>query len=424
MDETYPASMHPERPTASTSSSLSPQPPVDPTPVDPIPTNPATTDTTAEPSTTAPPRRETSAGNETARLRWLLGLFFVLAALVITPYVAGRIQYEMTAAQERARYEAAQAYLGELGLDQLNTAHRMLAQAVAPSVVSIRTRQWRAEGRGSGVIVDQLGYILTNHHVVAGLQNVEIELSDGRRASAAVVGVDPHLDLAVLKTELSDLIAASWGDSDQLQAGELVWALGSPFGLNKTITRGIVSATERRDITPGSYTEFLQTDAAVNPGNSGGPLVNVAGEVVGINTAIIGDDFQGVSFAIPSSLARSTYEAIRRDGYVVRGFLGIHPSRVSQSRAQRLQLKPNQGVLVAGLSDDTPADSAGLELGDVILSWNGDAYSDPTLLSRAIAATEVGSTAAIEVIREADNGPQQLMLEVLVGTRPPDSSRE
>lgn len=368
-------------------------------------------------------RSEPATGYEAARLRRLLVLLLALASLVVAPYVAGRIQYEMTAAEERARYEAARAYLGEFRLDQLNTAHRLLAQAVSPSVVSIRTRQWQAEGRGSGVIVDEQGYILTNHHVVAGLQHVELELSDGRPASAAVVGVDPHLDLAVLKTELSDLVAAPWGDSDQLQAGELVWALGSPFGLSKTITRGIVSATERRDITPGSYTEFLQTDAAVNPGNSGGPLVNVAGEVVGINTAIIGDDFQGVSFAIPSNLARATYEAIRRDGYVVRGFLGISPSRVSARRARLLQLEANQGVLVAGLSEGTPAAQAGLELGDVILSWNGDAYSDPTLLSRAIAATEVGSTASIEVVRPAENGPQQLTLEVLVGTRPTDPVR-
>ena len=385
------------------------------------PETPAGTDAEATPQTMREARlaRE-SAREDAARLRRLLWIFAALAAILVAPYIAGRIQYEMTSAEERARGEYAREHLGEYRLDQLNEAHRLLANAVAPSVVNVRTNRRRVQGQGSGVIVDADGYILTNHHVVQNLRSVEIELSDGRLGNASVVGVDPHLDLAVLKTELTDLTAAPWGDSSDLQSGELVWALGSPFGLSRTITRGIVSATERRGISPGTYTEFLQTDAAVNPGNSGGPLVNVRGEVVGINTAIIGEDYRGVSFAIPSDLARETYEAIRRDGHVIRGFLGINPARVSTAFARKLNLGPNRGVMVAAVTKNTPAHSAGLEPFDVIISWNGIEYSDPTLLSRAIAATDVGSTATMEVVREATDGPQELTLEVTVGTRPAD----
>ena len=371
------------------------------------------------------------AGSEdAARLKRLLWTFAFLLAVLVAPSVVGRIQYAITAAQERARLDVARENLGTLDLHQLNTANRLLAQAVVPSVVSLSASDRIVDRIGSGVIVDADGYIVTNHHVVKGIASIEVTLSDGRSGSASVIGVDPEFDLAVLKTELEGLSAATWGNSANLQAGELVWALGSPFRLPNTITQGIVSATERREIhepspSPRSpYTEFLQTDAAVNPGNSGGPLVNVNGEVVGINTAIVGEEFKGISFAIPSELARSTYEALRRDGHVNRGYLGVLPAKVSDRYARRLRIETQQGVLIAGMSDGTPAAKAGLELGDVILRWDGAPYSDPTLLSRAIAATPIGSAVALDVVRPTLGGSQSLSLEVTVGARPRFESQE
>ncbi|NOY30236.1 MAG: trypsin-like serine protease, partial [Planctomycetes bacterium] len=232
---------------------------------------------------------------ELLRLRRLLWVFSLLLAVLIAPSVAGRIQYALTKAKETARADVAREYLPDFNLSHFNTASRLLAQQVGPSVVNVSTRSGRAQGEGSGVIVDAEGYIVTNHHVVDGVRTVEIQLSDGRRGTASVVGIDPLVDVAVLKTNLDNLVAAKWGDSDELSVGETVWALGSPFGLQRSVTFGILSAKGRRGISgrrgrarSSVYQEFLQTDAAVNPGNSGGPLVNVRGEIIGINTAIIG----------------------------------------------------------------------------------------------------------------------------------------
>jgi S1-C subfamily serine protease len=273
------------------------------------------------------------------------------------------------------------------------------------------------------VIVDEQGYIVTNYHVVENIRSVKLQLSDGRIGVATVVGADPLVDLAVLKTEMPRLVAAEWGDSDALDVGEMVWALGSPYGLQKSITFGIVSAKERRGI-PSSrsslYQEFLQTDAAVNPGNSGGPLVNADGEVVGINTAIFGPAYQGISFSIPSSIARTSYEVLRRDGWVLRGYLGVEPAAVPDRIARPLGLERDQGVLVAKVQSNTPADEAGLLQGDVILSWDGVEHSDPNLLSRAIAATPIGSRVLAEIMRLRNGEPKRQTLTVKVAARPAD----
>jgi S1-C subfamily serine protease len=244
-------------------------------------------------------------------------------------------------------------------------------------------------------------------------------LSDGRRGSATVVGVDPVTDIAVLQTQMSDLVAADWGDSNNLQVGDLVWALGSPFGLQKSITFGILSAKERRGITGSRVIqEFLQTDAAVNPGNSGGPLVNHEGKVVGINTAIIGPSYQGISFAVPSELAKMSYEAVLKHGYVPRGFLGVRPEQVPDELAEELGLDRDSGVLVDQVDPNTPAADAGIRRYDVILSWGGQEFSDPTLLSRAIAATEVGAEVPVKILRITDDEPEEIDLTVKVAARP------
>ena len=364
------------------------------------------------------PDYDRTAG-EVLRLRWLMWLFFLLLLLLLAPLVAAKFQYAITAAKERAEMDVARENLGQLDLSQMSTAFRLVAKAVGPSVVNIRTHQGRDSGQGSGVIVDADGYIVTNYHVVREVQSAEVLLSDGRRGPATVVGGDPLADVAVLKTELGDLTAVEWGDSDELDVGDMVWAVGSPFGLAESTTFGIVSAKERRGIVGGAiYQEFLQTDAAVNPGNSGGPLVNIEGKVVGINTAIVGHSFQGISFAIPSTLARKTYETIRRDGVVERGYLGVWPVKVPDRTAHRMGIEVNEGVLVRDVFADTPAEQAGFEPGDVILTWDGEEYSDPTLLSRAIAATPIGTEVETEIARPIPSGSKRMTLKVTIAIRP------
>jgi len=360
------------------------------------------------------------------RLRRLLWVFGMLMMVFIAPSVAGRIQYALTKAKESAQIDVARENLQDFNLSHFNTASRLLAQYVGPSVVNISTRSGRSQGEGSGVIVDEEGFIVTNYHVVAGVHSAEIQLSDGRRGSASVVGIDPLVDVAVLKTNLEDLVAAKWGDSDALSVGETVWALGSPFGFQKSITFGILSAKERRGIRsqagsrakPSVYQEFLQTDAAVNPGNSGGPLVNFSGEIIGINTAIIGPTYQGISFSIPSAIVRKSYEQLRKDGWVQRGYLGVQPSKIPDQIANSLGLKRETGVLVLLVEDNTPAAEAGMLPGDVILSWNGTEFSDPTLMSRAIAATHIGAKVPVEIVRKGDSGAEHLTLTVQVAVRP------
>jgi serine protease Do len=362
---------------------------------------------------------------DVARLRRLLWVFSSLLLLLLAPSIAGQIQYAITAAKEQAEVDVAKEHLHTLQLNQLSVAFRLLAKTVGPSVVNVSTEQIAGMGLGSGVIVDSEGYIVTNYHVVRGVRAAQIQLSDGRHGPAMVIGVDRATDVAVLKTELDNLIAAEWGDSDAMDVGDMVWAIGSPYGLQKSTTFGIISAKQRRGKTSPSYSvyqEFLQTDAAVNPGNSGGPLVNIEGKVIGINTAILGTRYQGISFAIPSSLARETYENIRRDGVVIRGYLGVHPEKVKDQVARRLELNWNQGVQVTAVESNTPAHNAGLELDDVILSWDGIEFSDPTLLSRAIASTPIGSVVKVEIVRLSDAGPKRLQLLVTVAARPPMGS--
>lgn len=358
---------------------------------------------------------------EGIRVKRLLWVFTVLVIVLVTPSMIYKIEYSRTAARERARLDVARANLKDFKLEQISLGNRMLAQSVQPSVVNISTSRGSDQGQGSGVIVDKDGYIVTNNHVVLGVDTAEIKLSDGRRSTASVVGVDLLTDLAVLKTELKDLVPAEWGDSDELQVGDLVWAFGSPFGLEKSITSGILSAKERRGITGTRVIqEFLQTDAAVNPGNSGGPLVNNEGKIVGINTAILGSAYQGISFAIPSELARASYEQVREHGYVLRGFLGVKPEEVPDDVARELNLDRGRGVFVTQVDRNTPASDAGLRPYDVILSWNGEEFSDPTLLSRAIAATPIGTDVPVELVRSASDGPKKVELQVKVSARPKD----
>jgi S1-C subfamily serine protease len=257
---------------------------------------------------------------------------------------------------------------------------------------------------------------------VEGARYVQVRLSDRRVADAAVVGDDAMSDIALLKIDLPNLIPAEWGDSDKLEVGDLVWAIGSPFGLERTLTFGIVSAKSRRSgsrLTGSPYQEYLQTDAAVNPGNSGGPLVNIEGQVVGINAAIFGTAYQGISFAIPSSLAREKYDELRANGRIERAWLGVLPEEVPDNVRTRLALEVGEGVYVAQVEANTPAGRSGVRVGDIILKWNDHVATDPTLLSRAIAATKIGSTAKLLLLRDdGDNKGEELTLDIKVERRP------
>jgi serine protease Do len=351
-------------------------------------------------------------------------VFGVLLLLLIGPLLAGRFIYYATYNELRAGYDVATSTLESLKprLNDLELASRLVAKRVEPSVVSIiRPSRRGLDGQGSGVIVDPAGYIVTNSHVVEGARSIQVRLSDRRTAEATVVGADPLTDIAVLQVDLPNLIAAEWGDSDKMQVGDLVWALGSPYGLERSLTFGIVSAKSRRSsshLSRSPYQEYMQTDAAVNPGNSGGPLVNIEGQVVGINAAIYGSAYQGISFAIPSSLAREKYDELRAKGRIDRAWLGIEPRDVSEEVRELYGLDLGQGVLVYSVEAEAPAGRSGLRPGDVILQWNDHEASDPTLLSRAIAATEIGSTAKLVILRHNGDDTEKLALDVEVERRP------
>jgi len=354
---------------------------------------------------------------------WLL--LTILLVVLVGPFTVGRFIYYATYNQLKAGYDVATGTLESLKprLNDLELASRMVAKRVEPSVVSIIRpgRRGLLDGQGSGVIIDAAGYIVTNSHVVEGSQPIQIRLSDRRSTDATLVGTDPLTDIAVLKIDLPNLIAAEWGDSEQMEVGDLVWALGSPYGLERSLTFGIVSAKSRRSssrVVGSPYQEYMQTDAAVNPGNSGGPLVNIEGRVVGINAAIFGPAFQGISFAIPSAIAREKYEELRAKGRVDRAYLGIVPFEVPESVRNRLGLGLGEGVYVAEVSRDTPAARIGVRPGDVILRWNDHVATEPTLLSRAIAATEVGSTAKLVLLRSMGDKAEEITLDVRVEARP------
>ena len=271
-------------------------------------------------------------------------------------------------------------------------------------------------GVGSGFIISADGYILTNAHVVAGSSEVTVRLADSKREfKATVVGADERTDVALLKVEASGLPSVTLGDSSKLQPGQWVAAIGSPFGFANTITAGIVSATER-SLPAEAYVPFIQTDVAVNPGNSGGPLLNLAGEVVGINSIIISGTggYMGVSFAIPIELAVDVSKQLRANGKVTRGRIGVVVQPVTRELAQAFGLKEPQGALIASVEPGGPADKAGIRSGDVVLSYNGKALEDENMLPRLVAGTKPGDTAELEIWR----GGSRERLKVNVGELP------
>ncbi|MEO8739844.1 MAG: trypsin-like peptidase domain-containing protein [Casimicrobiaceae bacterium] len=274
----------------------------------------------------------------------------------------------------------------------------------------------RTNSLGSGVIVSNDGYILTNNHVIEGADDIQLVLADGRRMRATVRGSDPESDLAVLKTDGTDLPAITFAKPERIQVGDGVLAIGSPFGISNSVTHGIVSALGRNHLGINRFEDFIQTDAAVNPGNSGGALVDTSGNLIGINSAIFSQSggSQGIGFAIPVSIAKTVLEQIIKDGEVTRGWLGIEPQELTPELASTLALPGADGVLIRAVLKSGPADRAGMLARDVVLEIDGKATHDVSSLLAQIAALTPGTQTRLKVLRER----KSVDVEVTVGKRP------
>lgn len=279
-------------------------------------------------------------------------------------------------------------------------------------------RGFHGGGQGSGVIVSPDGYVLTNNHVIDSAREVTVTLPDKREFPGKIVGTDPKTDLAVVKIDAKNLPTIPWGDASKLQVGEYVLAVGNPFGLNSTVTLGIVSALGRGRMGITQYEDFIQTDAAINPGNSGGALVNTRGELVGINTAIFSQSggYQGVGFAVPTSMGQPIYESLLTHGKVVRGYLGIGIQDLNQDLAKSFGVPNGKGALVSDVKEDSPADHAGLQQGDVITSYQAAPVEDAVALQRLVTKTTVGAKVPMKVLRDG----HEKEITVTIGEQPGD----
>lgn len=254
-------------------------------------------------------------------------------------------------------------------------------------------------GEGSGVIVDRNGYILTNYHVVAGAEKINVHLFDGRELKGTVRGTDPRTDLAVVHVDRTDLPVAALGDSDKIQVGEWAIAVGSPFGLEETVTVGVISAKGRSGLGTGNYEEFLQTDASINPGNSGGPLVNIYGEVIGINAMII-QPGQGIGFAIPINLARTIMLELIKTGKVIRPWIGIGLQDITPDLMRFFNLKEKEGALISQVYSGSPAEKAGVKAGDVVVEVDGVKIKNSQDVVREVLKKKVGQKVNLMILRE------------------------
>jgi S1-C subfamily serine protease len=382
-------------------------------------------------------QRASAQASQYRLLGWLILTGVVVAVFVYlgAPTFMERIEYSRARGRERGGVEAVRSQLPSLNLSAISRAFSSIAKAIAPSVVHIETVatydaeegfsgffsrpvRYQARAEGSGVIIDRGGYVLTNYHVVKDADGIEVRLSDGEIHEGRIVGLDSATDLALVKIDADDLIAAEWGDSDALQTGDLVWAVGNPFGLDRSVTFGIISARDRRGLTDNVYQDFLQTDAAVNPGNSGGPLVNATGKVVGINTAMLGRA-QGISLSIPANLAKEVYEKLRTSGRVERGWLGIAVADLTPELAKRLDAESLKGALVVKVVDESGAKSAGLRPGDIIVEFDGHPVADAAEATLLIAKSKIGATVKIVASRSGT----RTSLEATIESRPAGASR-
>ena len=276
----------------------------------------------------------------------------------------------------------------------------------------------RVTNLGSGVIATSDGYILTNNHVIEGAEDILVKLSNGKEYKGKVVGKDPRTDIAVIKINEKGLKTLPWGDSDKLKVGEIVLAIGNPYGLNQTITMGIISALGRSGIGITDYEDFIQTDAAINPGNSGGALINVKGELIGINTAIFSTTggYQGIGFAIPSNMVRNVMESIIDQGKVVRGYLGVTIQALTPELAKQFGIADEKGVLLVDVVEDGPADKGGIMRGDVVIEFDGKKIDNPQHFRNMVAATKPGKEVKIKLLRDG----KPLTKKIIIGELPAD----
>jgi serine protease Do len=324
-------------------------------------------------------------------------------------------------------------------LAAIDAEYTKLVQSVVPSVVSItssrtvtqlapltiedllagrqRSRRAKSTSLGSGVVVSKEGHILTNHHVIAGMTEIRVQLTDGRNLAAELIGSDPATDIAVLRIRAANIEPLALGESDDLRVGQQIFAVGNPYGLEETVTRGIVSAKGRHTASDSSI-EYIQHDAAVNEGNSGGPLLNLRGEIVGINSAIFSrtGGWQGISFAIPANTARRVLEAIVKGGRMVRSYLGVVMQEITPALARNLALPDTDGAIITEVAPGSPAALAGLRPGDVVRSFNGKTVKGVQQLRQFIANTEVGQQAELGFLR---NG-QIAKVKAAIAEMPPE----
>lgn len=270
---------------------------------------------------------------------------------------------------------------------------------------------------GSGVIISPQGYIVTNNHVVADADSILVALRDGREAEALIIGTDPETDLAILKVELGNLAVINLGSSESIRVGDVVLAIGNPYGVGQTVTMGIISATGRNQLGINTYENFIQTDAAINPGNSGGALINAQGNMIGINTAIFSRSggSQGIGFAIPSDLVTNILKGIIENGRIVRGWLGIEIQVMTPALAESFGIKDDKGLIIAGIFRDSPAHQAGLQPGDIMIKIDGKVIQSGHSAMNQIAAAKPGTVIVMGLLR--NNEP--LTVEVTIGNRPP-----
>ncbi len=335
-------------------------------------------------------------------------------------------------------------------LSQLSEAQSEVAAVATPSVVNISTtrviksreeapfdlfddpffrrffgdqfphpnvpKEHKEQSLGSGVIVSEDGYIVTNNHVIEKAQEIKVLLLNKKDYDAKLVGADPKTDIAVIKIDAKGLPALPWGDSNKLKVGEIVFAIGNPFGLNQTVTMGIISAVGRANVGIADYEDFIQTDAAINPGNSGGALINAHGELIGINTAILSrtGGYQGIGFAVPSSMARQVMDSLVKYKKVVRGWLGVSIQEVTSDLADEFGVKDLKGALVSGVMKGSPAEKAGIKQGDVILRFNGRDVEDTGHLRNMVSQTPINSTVKVKVLRQK----KEIELDVIIAELP------
>ncbi|MDR9467359.1 Do family serine endopeptidase [Marinospirillum sp.] len=379
----------------------------------------------------------------------LTGLLLGLLLLQIFPTLTGQTSSQPTQDNNKVQAEVLAGEPLQVPRQQGPVSYAQAVRQAAPSVVNIYTtkviqqqlnpfmndpffrhffgedqmpRQQRMQSSlGSGVLVNSEGYLLTNHHVVKDADEIRVALRDGRETFAKIIGSDAESDLAVLKIELDNLPAINLASSDTLEVGDVVLAIGNPFGVGQTVTQGIISALGRSSLGINTYEDFIQTDAAINPGNSGGALVNPYGQLLGINTAIFSRSggSQGIGFAIPSNLAREIMLDLINEGFVVRGWLGIEVQELTSSLAASLNLDPStQGLVIAGLLRNGPAHQAGLQPGDVLIRINDEPVGSARETINLIAGLDPDTQASLDILRDGE----PLELTATIRQRPPQNN--